>query len=129
MTEDTVVRPVPTDRFEPTKKEWARTHHRVMTTNTNPVLVKAEPTLCYGVTVSNLGGGNCWLKLHNTSLEPLAGSTPVERTFRMTQPITHIDFATPLMFERGLAYTITGGFADTDISNNAGDGTIDIAYR
>lgn len=124
------IKPVPIDVNDPSKARWAFTHHNPLTNSSNPTLIKAEPTLLYGISIVQASVAG-YLKIHDTSLSPLAGSTPVFRTLRITtsvSPFSHI-FNPPLLLEKGLAYTVTGGISDNDSSIVDTQAVVDISYR
>ena len=121
--------PIPKDDNNPDKKEWAYTHHRELVTgDLNAVLVKAEPTLLYGFTPS-IGSGTAFLKFYNTSITPGPGAMIPYRTFKINTSTPYIDFSTPLMFDRGLAYAITSAINDTDASLPTITGELDVSFR
>ena len=110
---------------------WVFPHHRVSQGNSDAVLVKGDPALFFGGNFTNKNAAFVYVKLHNTSVSPVAGSTPVTKTIGIppgqTLPMNPPE---PILFYNGLAYTIVTGLVDSDATSVvAGDVVFDLEYR
>ena len=110
---------------------WVQTHHHMSRADTNICLVKADPALFFGVIAFNVNAATRYLKLYNTSVLPLAGSTPVARTIAIPpNSLVNVSFASPALFDKGLAFSLNTGISDSSSTSIAADDiVIDIAYR
>ena len=115
---------------------WTYFHHLVVGASTNPTLVKADPSLLCSVKITPINGlvGNVYVKFHNTSVAPVAGSTPVVKTVGVPAGGTGVpvfeEFSSPILFDKGLAYTVTKGILDDNASVCvASDCVVDLTYR
>jgi hypothetical protein len=102
--------------------------------NTNATLVNSGPGVITAIHAINVAAGVKYLKFYDTAKLPVAGSgTPVRRYAIPTVATTGAGFvlcpAIPLRFVNGIAFTITGGQADSDATNlAAGDVTLTLEY-
>jgi len=110
---------------------WSLVHHRISQGLGDPVLIKGDPALFLGGNFTNKNAAFVYLKLHNTSVSPVAGSTPIHKTIGIPpgQTIVH-NPPSAILFDKGLAYTLVTGLADTDGTPvTAGDVVLDFEYR
>lgn len=112
---------------------WTFNHHKESQANTNPTLVKADPALLFGICITNNSGQTVYIKLYNTSVLPQAGAVPVALTYNAVAlalaPCQPLRFDSPLLFDKGLAYTLTNNPADTDTAAISTGVSIDVQYR
>ncbi len=115
---------------------WTFLHRRFATADLNPTLIKADPALLYSISITPISGmaGELFVKFHNTSVAPVGGSTPVVKTVKIitnANPVPVIqEFSSPILFDRGLAYTVTKGILDDNTTVCvANDAIIEIGYR
>lgn len=90
----------------------------ISTGNTNPVNVKASAGKLYGVYAVNTGSAPVYLKFHNASGAPVAGTTPVTHRWAIPANTNGAGFTIPIPdgveFDTGIGFTITGAVADAD---------------
>jgi len=110
---------------------WVFPYHRVSQGQADATLVKGDPTLFFGGLFTNKNAAFVYVKIHNTSVAPVAGSTPIAKTIGVP-PGQTISFnpSVPLLLDKGFAFTLVTGLVDNDATAvPAGDVVIDLEYR
>jgi hypothetical protein len=82
---------------------------------TNATSVKAMPGQVFGIEVGNSGFSDIWLKLYDLATAPTVGTSAIAWTIFVPQRTArHIPLDLGMPFLDGIAFSITGGAADTD---------------
>jgi hypothetical protein len=124
---------VPTDQILESDNtyQWAYPFHRISQGSGDAALIQARPSIVTGIMAFNKGAATVYLKLYNSSLAPLVGSTPVQKTIPLPpSQLVSIDKAFVPVFDKGLGMGLVTGLLDTDATGvTAGDVTVDIDFR
>jgi hypothetical protein len=106
-------------------------HHFTSTNTANPALVKSSSGVFCGFSAFNASSVAVYLKLHNSSAAPTAGSSVVH-TFGI-QAGTHVSVSVPgggLRFTEGIGRTLVRDLPDTGVTATAGgDAVVEIFYE
>ena len=102
--------------------------------STNATLVKGSTGQIFSIHAVNQNAAMRYIKFYDTNTLPTAGTgTPVRR-YAIPASTTGLGFVLapklPMGFNNGIAFTITGGQADSDTTAlTAGDVTLTIEYN
>jgi len=109
-------------------------HSLIAAASVNPTLVKDSQGIITGLIVINVSAAVKYLKLYDQNVAPVGGqaAAPVRRIpipASTTGAGVAVPIITPWKFRRGIAYTITGGQADSDATAlAAGDVVLSMEY-
>jgi hypothetical protein len=116
----------------PTLNVGSQGAHVISAATTNATSVTTARSVLTGLYAFNPGATIMYLKLHDLGAAPTPGTTPVVRTYPMPQNVQITDATlanTGMIFNNGIAASITALPADADTGASIAGGIVNLTFQ